>query len=65
MGLVKRIQKKQQERLLEIAIRYGFILLGFNLTLTLGFFFALAGTTTFVDLMNYSGLLLFFLNPFD
>ena len=61
MGLVKRIQKKRQEKVLESAIRYGFILLGFNAALTLAFFFALVGATTFVDLMNFSGLLLYFI----
>ncbi|OGY55159.1 MAG: hypothetical protein A2951_02550 [Candidatus Buchananbacteria bacterium RIFCSPLOWO2_01_FULL_56_15] len=61
MGLVKRIQKKRQEKVLESAIRYGFILLGFNAALTLAFFFALVGATSFVDLMNFNGLLLLFI----
>lgn len=61
MGVIKRIQKKQQERQLESAIRYGFILLGFNFVLLLALFFALIGTTTFVSLMNLGSLMFLFL----
>lgn len=61
MGIIKRIQKKQQERQLESAIRYGFILLGFNFALLLALFFALIGTTTLVSLLNLSSLMFLFL----
>lgn len=61
MGLIKKIQKRKQEKIKEAIIKHGLILFGFNLALTLALFFALTAVMIIAFLFDFSTITLAFI----
>ncbi len=54
MGLIKKIQKKKNEKIKEEILKHGLILFGFNFALTLALFFALTAVTIMPILTGFN-----------
>jgi len=52
MGIINKIQKKRAEKVKEEILKYGVILLGFNLILSLAFVFAITALSFLIGLTN-------------
>ena len=64
MGLLKKIQKKKKEKIKSEILKYGLILLSFNLALTVALFFALTAAVIISFLANCQSAGLLFLPVF-
>jgi len=63
MGLIKAIKKRKQKKEKEEILKHGLVLAGFNIALTLAFFFGLIAVSILASLLGLSGLLFFAFIP--
>lgn len=61
MGLLKKMKKKKQEKVKEEILKHGLILFGFNLALTLAFFFGLIGISVLSEILKAPGVFIAFI----
>lgn len=64
MGIIKAIKKKKIEKEKTEILKYGLVLLGFNVALILAFLFGFIGTSVLVSLLNIQGLIIAFVPLF-